>query len=402
MTEYGVRQPEVFPETYRKIIWRIIIVVMFCAGNPVTLVWASNQQRSVNESENGQSSFELELQDEFDFAEIQEFLEDNYSEQDFDFSGMVKELMAGKSDDVFKRYFKMLKESVLKELDYNRDVLKKIIIISIFAAVFTNFSMILGNRHISETGFHVSYLLIVTLLLTSFGVLSGIATTVLERLVEFMKALMPVYMVSLGVNIGQAGASSYYGMALMIITVIEFVCLKILIPAAGIYMILTLVNNISREDFISKASELIKKLVNFAIKSMFTIVTSINVIQGMLLPVAGNIRNNAAKSVLGIMSGGISNNITSLVYGSASLVKSGIGTAGMIIVCIIMFVPLVKMLIFIFGYNIINVILQPVTDKRIINSIEGVTEGAALLLRCVFLCSLMFVVTIAIICVTTN
>jgi len=49
-----------------------------------------------------------------------------------------------------------------------------------------------------------------------------------------------------------------------------------------------------------------------------------------------------------------------------------------------MFVPLVKMLIFIFGYNIINVILQPVTDKRIINSIEGVTEGAALLLRCDF------------------
>ncbi len=182
-------------------------------------------------------------------------------------------------------------------------------------------------------------------------------------------------MVSLGVNIGQAGASSYYGMALMIITVIEFLCLKVLIPAAGIYMILTLVNNISKEDFISKASQLIKKAVNFSIKSMFTIVTSINVIQGMLLPVTGTVRNNAAKSVLGIMSGGISNNITNLVYGSASLVKSGIGTAGMIVVCVIMIVPIVKMLLFIFGYNIINVILQPVTDKRIINSIEGGTAA---------------------------
>lgn len=380
----------------------MILLFLVSAGCPEIPIWAADSRISMEQPAEGENTFVTDLQEEFDFGEIQEFLEDNYSGQEFDFSDMVRELMAGKSDNVFKRYFKLFKESVLKELDYNRDVLKKIIIISIFAAVFTNFSMILGSRYISETGFHVSYLLIVTLLLTSFGVLSGIAVTVLERLVDFMKALMPVYMVSLGVNIGQAGASSYYGMALMIITVIEFLCLKILIPAAGIYMILTLVNNISKEDFISKASELIKKLVNFSIKSMFTVVTSINVIQGMLLPVAGNVRNNAAKSVLGIMSGGISNNITNLVYGSVSLVKSGIGTAGMIVVCIIMFVPLVKILLFIFGYNIINVILQPVTDKRIINSIEGVTEGAELLLRCVFLCSLMFIVTIAIICVTTN
>jgi len=364
----------------------IILLMLVFAGSAVVPVWATEFRISAEQPADEDNSFITDIQEEFNFAEIQEFLEDNYSGQEFEFSDMVRELMAGKSDNVFKRYFKLLKESVLKELDYNRDVLKKIIIISIFAAVFTNFSMILGNRHISETGFHVSYLLIVTLLLTSFGVLSGIAVTVLERLVDFMKALLPVYMVSLGVNIGQAGASSYYGMALMIITVIEFLCLKVLIPAAGIYMILTLVNNISKEDFISKASQLIKKAVNFSIKSMFTIVTSINVIQGMLLPVTGTVRNNAAKSVLGIMSGGISNNITNLVYGSASLVKSGIGTAGMIVVCVIMIVPIVKMLLFIFGYNIINVILQPVTDKRIINSIEGVTEGAELLLRCVFLC----------------
>ncbi len=380
----------------------IILLMLVFAGSAVVPVWATEFRISAEQPADEDNSFITDIQEEFNFAEIQEFLEDNYSGQEFEFSDMVRELMAGKSDNVFKRYFKLLKESVLKELDYNRDVLKKIIIISIFAAVFTNFSMILGNRHISETGFHVSYLLIVTLLLTSFGVLSGIAVTVLERLVDFMKALLPVYMVSLGVNIGQAGASSYYGMALMIITVIEFLCLKVLIPAAGIYMILTLVNNISKEDFISKASQLIKKAVNFSIKSMFTIVTSMNVIQGMLLPVTGTVRNNAAKSVLGIMSGGISNNITNLVYGSASLVKSGIGTAGMIVVCVIMIVPIVKMLLFIFGYNIINVILQPVTDKRIINSIEGVTEGAELLLRCVFLCSMMFIVTIAIICVTTN
>lgn len=385
-----------------KYIWVVLIIIFACIGIPVTETDASVDLSSVQRSGIEKSSTGVDLQEEFDFDEIQKFLADNYSEQEFDFSDMVKELITGKSDDVFKRYFKMLKESMLRELDYNRDVLKKIIIISIFAAIFTNFSMILGNKNISETGFHVSYLLIITLLLTSFGVLSGIAITVLQRLVDFMKALMPVYMVSLGVNIGQAGASSYYGMALMVITVIEFMCLKVLIPAAGIYMILTLVNNISKEDFISKAAELIKKLVNFAIKSMFTIVTSINVIQGMLLPVAGNLRNNAAKSVLGIMSGGMSNNITSLVYGSASLVKSGIGTAGMVIVCIIIFVPIVKMLIFILGYNVTNVILQPVSDKRIINCVEGVTEGATLLLRCVFLCSLMFIVTIAIICITTN
>lgn len=370
----------------KKWICIILLTIIFCIGFTAENVEAS----------------EMNLQEEFDFGEVQDFLGDNYSEVEFDFSEMVHELIEGKSDDVFRKNFKLLKESILKEMDFNRDILKKIIIIAIFAAIFTNLSLILGNQHISDTGFHVSYLLIITFLLTSFGVLCTIATTVLERLVEFMKALLPVYMVSLGVNIGQTGASSYYGVALMIITVIEYVCLKILIPAAGIYMVLVLVNNISKEDLISKAADIIKKLINFAIKSMFTIVTSVNIIQGMLLPVTGKLKSNAAKSVIGIVSGGMSNNITNLVYGSASLVKSGIGTAGMIIVCIIIFIPIVKILIFILGYNITNVILQPVSDKRIINSIEGVIEGATLLLRCVFLCSIMFIITIAIICITTN
>ena len=152
----------------------IILLMLVFAGSAVVPVWATEFRISAEQPADEDNSFITDIQEEFNFAEIQEFLEDNYSGQEFEFSDMVRELMAGKSDNVFKRYFKLLKESVLKELDYNRDVLKKIIIISIFAAVFTNFSMILGNRHISETGFHVSYLLIVTLLLTSFGVLSGI------------------------------------------------------------------------------------------------------------------------------------------------------------------------------------------------------------------------------------
>lgn len=342
------------------------------------------------------------LQEELDYSLVEDFLQDTIQEDTFKFSEMVETVLQGDSQNVFWNFFQYLKNKILGELRFNTELLKKMILIGLFTAVFSNFSSVLKDNSISETGFFISYVLMITVLLSSYGILVEIVQSVLTTILDFMKALLPVYMVSLGLQLGQGGAASYYSIALTIISVVDYLSLHFFVPAIGIFLVFHLINNFSKEDFISKAADLIKRLVNYGITGLFAVITGMNVIQGMLLPVSGSIRNQAVSSVLGIMSGGMANNITNLAYGTASAVKSGIGTVGMLVIVALAIIPILKVVCFVFGYHVAAVLLQPVSDKRLIKSIEAVAEGAALLLKCIFLCTFTMLITIAIICMATG
>ena len=60
--------------------------------------------------------------------------------------------------------------------------------------------------------------------------------------------------------------------------------MKITLPAIKIYMAISLVNNISREDFLSGTTHVIENFINFVNKTMVGIVTGLHIIQGLLLP----------------------------------------------------------------------------------------------------------------------
>jgi stage III sporulation protein AE len=246
--------------------------------------------------------------------------------------------------------------------------------------------------------------MIISLMAISFKMISSLAYETIEKMIDFMKALLPVYIVTVGVSDGQTAATSYYQVALVVITIIEIFCLKILLPAMNMYVVITIINNLHREDYISKICQLIKAATIFAIKGMLTIVTGLNVIRQMFVPINNGIGITTSKNVLGIISGvsGMGNSLAELVYGTGNILKNSIGAAGLVILSVIILIPIVKIIIYIFMYQITNVLLQPVSDKRIVDCMEGVTTGAILLLRIVFSVSLMFVITMAIVCLNNG
>lgn len=350
------------------------------------------------------ADFEEDIISEFDFSDMEEFINNDDDLKDIEFKEIINEFMKGDAQKGFEKILSIMYEILLKNLVSNKDILKRIVIITILAAVFTNFSKILKNNQVSEMGFTVCYMMIISFLAVSFNILSMMASATIEKMVDFMKALLPVYIVTVGVSDGQTAASTYYQVALVVITIIEVFCLKVLLPAMNLYVVITIINNIHKEDYMSKICEMIKNGVTFAIKGMLTVVTGLNVIRQMFTPVNSGIGINASKNVLGLMSGAgkMGSSLTELVYGTGNILKNSIGGVGLIVLSIIILIPIVKMVIYIFMYQITNVLVQPVSDKRIIACLDGVTKGAVLLLRIVFSVSLMFVITIAIVCINNG
>lgn len=58
-------------------------------------------------------------------------------------------------------------------------------------AIFTNFAMAFSKEQVAETGFYLTYTLLMTLMMTSFMMTSAIVRDVLHSLTEFMKVLLP-------------------------------------------------------------------------------------------------------------------------------------------------------------------------------------------------------------------
>ena len=66
------------------------------------------------------------------------------------------------------------------------------------------------------------------------------------------------------------------------------------------------------------------------------------------------------------------------------------------------FVPYMKLQIYSASIQIFTAIIQPVADRRIIESLNCLCKGIRLLIRVVISSGFLFVISIAIICMTTN
>ena len=339
---------------------------------------------------------------DYDFSDVQGVLDD--SEENINFKETVTDIASGESDTILRTMLTSLKDKLFHEFTYNKIAIAEIIALAIAAALFTNFAGIFASGQISEMGFYVTYLLIISVLVGAFSVISSIASDVITMLLDFMKALIPSYFLSVGLAGGTSSAIGFYEISLGMITVVNVLFCKILIPAVNIYVVLILVNNISEEDFLSRFAELIKTFMDWALKTILTVVLSINVIQGMVLPAADSVKISAFQKVASAIPGvgGGVNAVTGVIAGSANIIKNAIGAAALIGIIVCCFVPLAKIAAFSLMYQGTAAIVQPVADKRIVECIGGVAAGARLLLKMVFISAVLFVITIAIVCLTVR
>jgi stage III sporulation protein AE len=342
--------------------------------------------------------------DSYNFDDLQKILDTDLSNKDMEFVDVVKGIISGDSENVFKNLFGNLKDSILAEITYNKDALVRVIIIAILAAFLTSLSAIVTNNQISETGFFITYMLLITILLAAFTVITNVASTVISQLLDFMRALIPSYFLAVGFAGGSLTSMAFYEITLVLITVVNYLFLYIIIPAINIYVVLLLINNVSKEDFISRLADLLKTIINWTLKTILGVVLGINVIQSMCLPIADSLKTTALKKAVTMIPGvgNATNAITQVLIGSGTLIKNGIGAAALVLIVVICITPVLKLCIFSIMYQGTAAIIQPISDKRIINCILSVSEGTKLLIRVVVTGAILFIITIAIICIATN
>lgn len=342
-----------------------------------------------------------EVFEEYNINNITDFVNEDEELQGLDIEKVISLMISGDFKSSLGIIWDFIWDMLFKSILDNGGILKKVIIIVLLAAIFTNFTNVLKNGQVASAGFYICYMITVSLILTSYGLIEKMAENTLCRMLDFMKALIPVYVVSVGVSDGNTSAASYYQMAIIIMYLINIICKKILLPLINIYIVVSVIGNMYEADYMSKLAETLEKICSFSIKAMLVVVTGLNVIRKMFEPITGTYKD-ATKNVMEVLSGlnGTGINIAELVYGTGNIVKNTIGGIGVTIVFVIIIIPVIKLITFILMYQLTNAIIQPISDKRLVSLFEGLTKGLILMLRMLVSTSLMLIITITIICIS--
>lgn len=339
-----------------------------------------------------------------EFDDIDKELEELFPDEKMDFGETVGQILSGDlsgSADLLKR---LCADQLTYAFRVNKDSLIHMLLIALIAAIFTKFADVFYSRQISDISFYILYMLMIALCLNAFQSAAKWTEDGIRLLIDFMKALCPVYFVAVSVSKGSITAAAFYNLILFLICLIELLIVSFLLPVVHIYMMMKVLDYLSEEEYLSRFTELIETVVSWTLKTLLACVIGLNTIQGLIMPAVDSVKRNAvAKGVEAIP--GIGDAVSGtgeVILGTAVVVKNGVGVAGAIICFALCIAPLVQIGVMVLFYKLSAALVQPVADKRLTGCIGGMAEGCQLLMRMIFTSGLLFLLTIAIVAATTS
>jgi len=337
-------------------------------------------------------------EDMLDYGEIQEAMEEMLPETvQISFSELVGRLTSGDIQGVFESFKEYLLDQLFYELRGNRSLLVQMVGIVFISAVFTNFSMAFSKTFVAETGFYLTYMVLFSLLLTSFMTAARMASGLMENMLRFMSALVPVFCLSVTFT-GNIQSGIWYQQAMVTgITVIQWVISRFVLSLIHMYVLISLVNQLSKEDSLSKCADLIKTVAGWSIKTVLGLILGLNFIQSLVMPAFDSLKNGWAMRVTSAVPGvgDAMGTAMQTVIGSAVLIKNGIGAAGLIVLAFLFLIPAAKLAVIVLMYQAAQAIVQPVADKRMLTCLHCVSEGVLLLLKVQGMVFILFFLSMA-------
>ena len=298
----------------------------------------------------------------------------------------------------------LVKESGYQGLFYGILGVKELIFIAIVAAVFFILSKTGKQGQAAQTGFFVAYLLIVAGTFRIFDTSREIVGEALTALIDFMKVLLPTYCIGISVASGSFSASIFYQAAMLGITVVSVILKNIILPVVGLYFMLSVLNRILEEDFLSKLAGLFYSVAEGLMKVSVAAVLGIGAIQGMIAPAVDAVKRSALVKTAGALPvvGDLLDGTTQTVLAAGVLLKNTIGAAGAVLVFFLALVPLLRVGIANLSLRFGAALLQPVSDKRITDCLGIAAKAHKLLLKLLLYTMLLFLLTILFILILTG
>lgn len=341
---------------------------------------------------------------EMDLDTAEESFKSMFPEYHFDGKQVLSLIAQGKIMAAVSALISGLADTVKAQFGEIRTLFVMILILGITAALFSNFADVFQNHQVSDIAFYFIYLMLITVLIKSFGNAASIVREMLNQLITFIQLFIPTYILTIGTASGAASAVAYYQLFLMAIYIIEKIYLSLLVPMVYCFTLLGVINGIWMEEKLNLLLDLLHKLISSCIKITFAIITGLSMMQSMITPIMDALETSALKKAVSAIPGigNLTEGVFEMVVGSAVLIKNSIGIYITLVMLFICALPIIKILLLAGVLKAGSALVGIVSDKRLTNCANRVGDGSFMLLQLALSAIALFIISIAIMACATN
>lgn len=294
-------------------------------------------------------------------------------------------------------------DSVFYELSILRPMFLKMLLFTLLFSIAHRF-LATKNKYISDIGFLTIYAVLMVLLMQSFFFVKDIALDGINRLMTFLNALIPTYAVTMVFSGHAVSGAVMYEVSFMLIYLMETFMKVFLSPLIHVFVLILFLNHLFEEDKLSKLAQFIEKGIQTILKTAFGGVIGFGVIQTMLTSAKDHLTGNTLLSGLSALPGigNAVNSVGEVVLSCGLLIKNSVGVVALIIMVVVAIVPIAKIGCFCVMYQLLSIVLQPISDARITECVSGVARGCSLYLKIIVYSMMLFFVLFSIVSMATG
>jgi len=293
---------------------------------------------------------------------------------DFDFKDAALDLTTGE-DIGIKKVWGGILNLFAKEFKHSIRILASVAVIAIISGILTNMQSGFG-KNMQNISFFICYCAILGITLSAFSEAAGIGSRAVDDMVVFTNAIVPA-MGTLLIASGSLTSAALQPSILMAASIAGVIIKTIGIPLIYMSLALSLVSNMSDKYSVKNMADFLRKTALWFVSGSLTLFCAIIGITGFatgaLDGVVGKTAKFAANTVIPVL-GGILADAVDSVAGGALVIKNAAGAAGMLFVMLIMIFPIIKMGAIVLIYRLTAAVIQPVSDKRIVNSLSDMAN----------------------------
>jgi len=191
--------------------------------------------------------------------------------------------------------FNSLLTCLFKEVVANTSLLGKLIVLTMICAVLHNLTSAFDRGTTGQLSYLVVYLALSTIAIGSFALAINTGRELIDRMVSFMQAIMPLLLTLLVAMGGVASAAIFHPVILISLTVIGTLTKNIVLPLIFFSAVLGIVDNLSTNFKVSRLAGLLKTVAMGLLGIFSTIFLGILAIQGVAGAVGDGVTLRTAK-----------------------------------------------------------------------------------------------------------
>ena len=294
---------------------------------------------------------------------------------------------------------------VFREVVANSSLLGKLVILAIICAVLQNLTTAFERSSTGQLSYMVTYLLLITLAIGSFTLAVDTGREVVDKMVTFMQAILPILLTLLVAVGGITTAAIYQPVVFVSIALIGTIIRNVILPLILFAAILGLISHLSPKFKVSNLAGFIKTVAMTMLGALTTIFLGVLSLQGVAGAVGDSVVLRTAKFATDAfvpVVGGMFSDALEAIVSSSLLIKNAVGIAGVIVVLSIMVMPLLKIFCLAMIYKLAGALIQPVEDGQMVSCLNDLGNSLMMVFAVVATTGLLFFFTMTIVVAVGN